>query len=125
MIPNMPWMFFNVSGARMLGSCRLARAPAALRRCRSRARPRPILGPAGALILWPREAGRVEPLHVAAAGIWRRIDTPDAGAKHMLLAACVGGVIGRSARPFCSDYAVSYSMGWFRLSVFSAYDTSF
>jgi hypothetical protein len=25
--------------------------------------------------------------------------TSDAGAKHMLLAACVGGVIGRSARP--------------------------
>ena len=25
--------------------------------------------------------------------------TSDAGAKHMLLAVCVGGVIGRSARP--------------------------
>ena len=29
------------------GWCRLARAPAALWRCRSRARPRPLLGPAG------------------------------------------------------------------------------
>ena len=46
---------------RVLGSCRLARAPAALWRCRSRARPRPLLGPAGALILWPREAGRGAP----------------------------------------------------------------
>ena len=27
------------------------------------------------------------------------LSTSDAGAKHMLLAACVGGVIGRSARP--------------------------
>jgi hypothetical protein len=80
---------------RMLGSCRLARAPAALRRCRSRARPRPLLGPAGALILWPREAGRVEPLHVAAAGIWRRIEHLRCWGK----AHAASGVRGRRHRP--------------------------
>ena len=46
---------------RVLGSCRFARAPAALWRCRSRARPRPLLGPGGRVILWPREAGRGAP----------------------------------------------------------------
>ena len=55
------------------GWCRLARAPAALWRCRSRARPRPLLGPAGGgLFGLGRPA--VAPLHVAAAGRRRRIE---------------------------------------------------
>ena len=43
---------------RMLGSCRLARAPAALRRCRSRARPRPLLGPARGRVDYLASGGR-------------------------------------------------------------------
>ena len=47
------------------------------------------------MILWPREAGRVEPLHVAAAGIWRRIEHLRCWVK----AHAASGVRGRRHRP--------------------------
>ena len=47
------------------------------------------------MILWPREADRVEPLHVAAAGIWRRIEHLRCWGK----AHAASGVRGRRHRP--------------------------
>ena len=58
------------AGMRVLGWCRLARRPAALWRYKSRARPRPLLGSGGRVIIRPRETD----LYVDAAGGWRRIE---------------------------------------------------